>query len=60
MFVGKGVEITEDAEFITVRFRRDGNFGPSASGKNNVVATTSGNVTLPESGIVVGVNAYRR
>ena len=56
---GKGVDIDETAEEIVIRIRKDSGFGPSASGKTNIVATTSGNVEL-DSGVIVGVNAYRR
>lgn len=56
---GKGVEIEETADEVIIRFKKDNDFGLSATGKNRMVASTSGNVSLP-CGIVVGLNAYRR
>jgi len=56
---GKGVEVQQDETYTTMRFRNDGNTGPSKSGKTIGVATTGGNVTLP-NGVTVGVNAYRK
>lgn len=59
MEVGKGVAIEETAEEVVIRFKKSNDFGKSASGKTNIVASTLGNVKLP-SGITVGVNAYRK
>lgn len=57
--VGKGIEVRQSDEFTEVRFRNDGNTGPSASGKTIGVATTGGNTLLP-NGVYIGVNAYRK
>ena len=56
---GKGVDIDETDTEIIIRFLKAGDFGPSASGKTNIIATSSGSVEL-DSGIIIGVNAYRR
>lgn len=55
----RGVEFRIVGEHTELRFRNDGNTGPSASGKTIGVASTGGNVTLP-NGVTVGVNAYRK
>lgn len=34
--------------------------GPSASGKTILVATTSGNQTVTEDGLILGLTAYRK
>lgn len=58
--IGKGVSVTETATEIVIRIPTGGNYGPSASGKTTIVASTQGNVTLPVSGVTIGVNAYRK
>lgn len=55
----RGVEYRQNGEYTEMRFRNDGNTGPSASGKTIGVANTGGNITLP-NGITVGLNAYRK
>lgn len=55
----RGVEYRINGEHTELRFRNDGNTGPSASGKTVGVASTGGNVPLP-NGVTVGVNAYRK
>ena len=57
--VGKGITVTTEGDDVVIRFNATGNYGPSKSGKTQVIATTSGNVTLP-NGVVIGVNAYRK
>ena len=56
--VGKGITVTHEGDDVVIRFSAKGDYGPSKSGKTQIVATTSGNVTLP-SGVIIGVNAYR-
>lgn len=55
----RGVEYRVVNGHTELRFSNDGNTGPSASGKTIGVASTGGNVTLP-NGITVGLNAYRK
>jgi hypothetical protein len=46
---------------ITVDLAQD--FGPSASGKNIIIATTEGNQSVPgaeDKGIKIGLNIYRK
>ena len=57
MLVGQGVTITEDDDNVVITFKKDARFGLSASQKSVIVASTKGNVTLP-NGITVGLNAY--
>ncbi|HMA36879.1 MAG TPA: hypothetical protein VKY74_20660 [Chloroflexia bacterium] len=35
------------------------NFGASASGKSTIIATTSGNVAIPDTGAKLGLNIYK-
>jgi ABC-type molybdate transport system ATPase subunit len=49
----KGKKLT-----ITVDLTKD--FGPSKSGKTTIIATTAGNVDVPEHpGVKLGLNLYR-
>jgi hypothetical protein len=57
----KGIDITvaKDKKTATVTIDLTNDFGPSASGKTVIVGTTGGNVELGETGVFVGVNAYK-
>ena len=57
--IGSGIHVRIDGDEITMRFSAAGAGTPSRSGKTMIVASTSGNVTLP-NGITVGLNAYRK
>lgn len=56
---GKGITVKVDGDMVQVTFDASKDFGPSASGKTTIVATTSGNIVLP-NGVTIGVNAYRK
>ena len=43
---------------ITVDLSKE--FGPSASGKTIIIASTEGNVTIPDRQEKVGLNVYRK
>ncbi|HEX6079417.1 MAG TPA: hypothetical protein VF197_07285 [Methylomirabilota bacterium] len=43
---------------ITVDLSKE--FGPSSSGKTIIVASTEGNVTVPEREEKIGLNVYRK
>ncbi len=51
------VEITKDNKAIlTIDLSK--RLGESSSGKSIIVATTSGNVTIPGTSVVLGLNCY--
>jgi len=50
----KGVTLFEDGDEIVIRVKKDGDYGPSKSGKTKIVATTGG--TLRVSGLMIGLN----
>lgn len=56
--VGKNVEYSVKDKVLTLRIDLSKDFGPSASGKTKIIASTCGNVSLP-CGAKVGVNVYR-
>jgi hypothetical protein len=56
----KGLEFANEGEFTMFRFKTKGRFGPSASGKTTIVATSSGNKLVPGTTVTVGFNAYTK
>jgi hypothetical protein len=61
--IGKGfiAEISEDGNTLVLTIDLTQDQGPSYSGKTQIVATTNGNIRVPEhSDILISVNAYRR
>lgn len=58
MQAGKNIQYAVEGNILTVRIDLAKDFGPSASGKTRIIATTAGNVALP-GGAKVGINVYR-
>jgi hypothetical protein len=57
----KNVEMSVENNILTIKVDLSKEFGPSASGKTMIIATTEGNVSIPESeDKKVGVNVYRK
>lgn len=53
------VEMSVDKNILTVKIDLSKRFGVSASGKTISIATTSGNISIPENKeIKIGINAY--
>jgi len=53
------MKVTGNILTITVDVSKD--FGKSSSGKSVVIATTEGNVTIPETDdIKIGLNIYKK
>jgi hypothetical protein len=56
----KNVEMRVEGNVLHITVDLDKNFGPSASGKTVIIATTKGNQELPgRPGIKVGLNVYK-
>lgn len=55
----KNVELVFDKDMLTVMVDLTKDFGPSKSGRNNLVATTEGNKTLPGRDERIGMTVYR-
>lgn len=55
---GDNVQVETTDEHIIITIDRRKRFGPSASGKTIVVATTRGNARITADGIRLGLNAY--
>lgn len=56
----KNVEMKVEGSILTIKVDLTKEFGPSSSGKTIIVASTEGNVQLPDGAEYVGVNVYRK
>jgi hypothetical protein len=56
----KNVEMTVAGNILTIKIDLTKEFGPSASGKTTIIASTEGNITVPEREEKVGLNVYRK
>ena len=55
------IEMTVDGDILTIVVDLSKEIGPSSSGKSTIVATTRGNVDVPEHpGTKIGLNIYRK
>jgi len=54
------LEVSED-KILTIKVDLKQSFGPSASGKSEIIASTEGNISLDgDHGVKVGLNVYRK
>lgn len=56
----KNVEFSVEGSVLTIKVDLSKEFGPSSSGKNIIVASTEGNVTIPNREEKIGLNIYRK
>jgi len=56
----KNVEMAVEGNFLTIKVGLTKEFGPSASGKTIIIASTEGNVSIPDRDEKVGLNVYRK
>ena len=56
----KNVEFSVEGNILTIKIDLSKEFGPSSSGKNVIVASTEGNVTIPNRDEKIGLNVYRK
>ena len=56
----KNVEMSIAGTILTITVDLSKEFGPSASGKTIIIASTEGNVTIPDREEKVGLNVYRK
>lgn len=56
----KNVEMSVKENILTIKVDLSKEFGPSASGKNIIIATTEGNVSVEGREEKVGLNVYKR
>jgi hypothetical protein len=55
----KNVEMTIEGNILTIKVDLSKEFGPSSSKKSIIIATTEGNVSVPNREEKVGLNVYR-
>ncbi len=56
----KNVEMIVEGTILTIKVDLSKEFGPSASGKTIIVASTEGNITVPTRQEKIGLNVYRK
>ena len=56
----KNVDIKVEGNILTIKVDLSKEFGPSASGKTIIIASTEGNVTVPDREEKIGLNIYRK
>jgi len=56
----KNVEMKVEGNILTITVDLSKEFGPSASGKTTIIASTEGNVTVADREEKVGLNVYKK
>ena len=56
----KNLEMAVNGNILTIKVDLTKEFGPSSSGKTIIVASTEGNVSIPDREEKVGLNVYRK
>ncbi len=56
----KNVQMTVDGDLLTIKIDLTKEFGPSSSGKTTIIASTEGNVAVPDRDEKIGLNVYRK
>ena len=56
----KNVEMVVEGNILTIKVDLARDFGPSSSGKTIIIASTEGNVPIPDREEKVGLNIYRK
>ena len=56
----KNVEMTVEGTMLTIKVDLTKDFGPSSSGKTTIIASTEGNVNLPDREEKIGLNIYKK
>lgn len=56
----KNVHLSVEGNILTIKVDLSKEFGPSSSGKTIIIASTEGNVSVPDREEKVGLNVYRK
>ena len=56
----KNVEMSILGNILTITVDLSKEFGPSSSGKTIIIASTEGNVAVPNRDEKIGLNVYRK
>jgi len=56
----KNVDMKVEGDILTIKIDLSKSYGDSKSGKTEIIATSAGNVSVPErDGLKLGLNLYR-
>jgi hypothetical protein len=58
-YLMKNIEMTVEGDTLIIKVDLSKDFGPSKSGKTIIVASTEGNMSVPERDEKIGLNIYR-
>ena len=57
----KNVEMSIDGNILTIKVDLNKDFGPSASGKTIIIASSEGNQSIPgKEAVKIGLNVYKK
>jgi hypothetical protein len=56
----KNVQLAVAGSILTITVDLTKEFGPSSSGKTIIIASTEGNIAVPERDEKIGLNVYRK
>ncbi len=56
----KNVEMSIEGTILTIKIDLTKEYGPSSSGKTIIIASTEGNVSVPDREEKIGLNVYRK
>ncbi|HEX7787380.1 MAG TPA: hypothetical protein VF653_14265 [Methylomirabilota bacterium] len=56
----KNVDMHVEGNILTIKVDLSKEFGPSASGKTTIIASTEGNVSIGDRPEKIGLNVYRK
>ncbi len=57
----KNVEMSMDGNILTIKVDMTKDFGPSASGKTIIIASSEGNQSFPgKEAVKIGLNVYKK
>ena len=56
----KNIEMTVEGNTLIIKVDLTKEFGPSASGKTIIIASTEGNQSIPNRVETVGLNVYKK
>jgi hypothetical protein len=56
----KNVELNVNGTTLTITVDLSKDFGPSSSGKTTIIASTEGNVSIPDREEKIGLNIYKK
>lgn len=56
----KNIDMKVEGDILTIKVDLSKNYGPSKTGKSITIASSEGNVSIPERDEKIGINVYRK